>query len=118
MTENATEKTAPEGFYYPASPYPADECDYDGLDIGIREYVRVLRQAGIQTYESCDGSEGHAYTQPTIRFFGQQDEGWRALSVALSHALPVSKLSRIWVIRDGEPIGPDWEMVFYRRDED
>lgn len=38
---------------------------YESLDDGIREAVRVLAQAGVETFESCQGGDGHAYPEPT-----------------------------------------------------
>lgn len=84
------------------------------LDPGVEPYVGVLAAAGIETFESCDGGKGHAYSEPTIRFHGDRSEGFRAIAVALQHDLPVSDLRRIWTIIDGEPTGPDWELTFYR----
>ena len=112
MSEKAL---ANEGFYYPPYPYPADDCDYDSLDAGIRDYVRILRKAGIETYESCEGGEGHAYPEPTIRFHGERGEGFRAISVAFDYALPVACLRRVWVVQDGELVGPEWEVVFWKK---
>ena len=94
-----------------------EEDEFSELDDGIREYVRVLVENGIQTYESCEGGpwkngKGHAYLEPTIRFFGEFPEGFKALSIALYHDLPVDTLRRFWNIIDGEPVGPDWEMTF------
>jgi hypothetical protein len=85
------------------------------LDPGVAAYVVALRAAGIETYESCEGGEGHAYPEPTVRFHGQRGEGFRALSVALDNALPVRAIRRHWQVLDGEPVGPNWEMTFYRR---
>lgn len=83
------------------------------LDPGIAEAVKILNQFGIETFESCQGGEGHSYPEPTIRFHGEFAEGFKALAVALEHALPVFTLRRIWRInRQGEPEGPDWELVF------
>ena len=56
---------------------------YEAFDDGIREAVRILAEAGVETFESCQGGEGHAYTEPTIRFHGERAEGLRALSIAL-----------------------------------
>jgi len=84
------------------------------LDEGIRRAVELFCRAGIETYESCEGGKGHAYPEPAIRFEGDRSEGFRALAVALQHGLPVSRLSRIWTIEDGEPTGPTWEVVFWR----
>lgn len=83
------------------------------LDAGIRDYVEVLAAAGVETYESCEGGNGHAYPEPTIRFHGDRSEGFRALAVAVRSQLPVSALRRIWTINDGEPTGPSWEMSFF-----
>jgi hypothetical protein len=85
------------------------------LDPGIAAYVRVLASHGIETYESCEGGAGHAFPEPTIRFHGGKLEGFRALAIASTHAMPVAAIRRLWAIIDGEPTGPTWEMVFYRR---
>jgi hypothetical protein len=82
------------------------------LDSGISHAVIVLNQAGIETYESCEGGSGHAYPKPTVRFHGERSEGLRALSVALQNSLPVSGLKRVWCIIDGEPIGPTCVLTF------
>jgi hypothetical protein len=82
------------------------------LDPGIREYVLILRSGGIETYESCDGGDGHAFPEPTIRFSGNNGEGFKALSVAMTYGLPVLALRRAWRMDDGELTGPWWEMTF------
>jgi hypothetical protein len=84
-----------------------------GLDIGIADAVRVLRDAGVETFESCEGGEGHAYPEPTVRFHGENPEGFRALAAAMGAGLPVAELRRVWVMQDGDPVGPEWELVFY-----
>lgn len=82
------------------------------LDEGIRYAVEVLNAAGVETFESCEGGQGHAYPEPTVRFHGNQAEGLRALSAAMAADLPVSDLRRVWLILDQEPTGPWWELVF------
>ncbi len=90
--------------------------DFDPpLDPGIASAVIILRQANIETYESCEGGDGHAYPYPAIRFHGGQPEGFRALAIALYHDLPISSLRRVWSIQDREPTGPTWELEFYRK---
>lgn len=74
--------------------------------------MNTLRAEGIETFESCEGGEGHAYPEPTIRFHGDRAEGFRALSVALAASLPVDALRRIWILIDDEPTGPHWELTF------
>jgi hypothetical protein len=82
------------------------------LDPGIARAVEVLMNAGIETFESCQGGRGHTYPEPTIRFHGQRAEGFRALTAALENGLKVIALRRTWPICDGEPTGPHWEIVF------
>ena len=82
------------------------------LDPPIAPIVRVLLENGVETFESCQGGAGHAYPEPTVRFFGEKAAGYRALAVALEHGLQVLHLRRVWPIIDGEPTGPYWEMVF------
>jgi len=92
------------------------ETDIDAiehrLDPHIAPVVRVLMENGIETFESCQGGEGHAYPEPTVRFYGERPAGFRALAVALEHGLKVLHLRRVWPIIDSEPTGPYWEMVF------
>lgn len=87
------------------------------LDLGIKQYVEALHAAGIETYESCEGGEGHAFAEPTIRFHGDRHEGFRALAIASSYGFPVDSIRRTWPIVDGEPTGPCWEMTFYKESE-
>lgn len=92
-------------------PEPVQEY-HPPLDPGIEKAVKALRAAGIETFESCEGGEGHAYTEPTVRFHGEQSEGFHALSIALQAGLKVTSLRRIWTVLDQEPHGPWWEMTF------
>ena len=82
------------------------------LDHWISYAVKVLRDGGIETYESCQGSPGHSFPEPTIRFHGDSSEGYKAIAIAIQHSLPVSSLRRFWRIIDGELEGPNWEMTF------
>jgi hypothetical protein len=66
-----------------------EKAFYSSLDKGIAFYVRILRDSGIETFESCEGGKGHSYPEPTIRFFGGQGQGFKALCVAQEHALPI-----------------------------
>ena len=85
------------------------------LDSGIAPYVDVLDAAGIETFESCEGTEGHGFLEPTVRFYGDNSEGFRALAVAVQRELPMAELRRYWqVSRAGEPEGPHWELTFRR----
>ena len=82
------------------------------LDPGIEKEVLALRSFGVETFESCEGGPGHAYPEPTVRFHGNQPEGFRALGIAMAARLRVSELRRVWPVIDGEPTGPWWELTF------
>jgi hypothetical protein len=82
------------------------------LDAGIQQMVEVLQDAGIETFESCQGGAGHAYAEPTVRFHGERPEGFRALAAAMQRGLKVAQLRRVWPMIDGEPTGPWWELTF------
>src|SRR5882724_3320349 len=58
------------------------------LDPGIRQAVLVLRSAGVETFESCEGRAGHAFSDPTIKFQGGAWAGYRAFAVAMEYGLP------------------------------
>jgi len=82
------------------------------LDCGIKDAVCIFQAEGIETYESCEGGPGHAYPDPTIRFLGDNSEGYKAYAIALRNGLPVSELRRVWVTEEGNLRGPYWEITF------
>ncbi len=82
------------------------------LDPDIRDFVLVLRGAGVETFASCQGGDGHPYAERTVRFEGTHAEGFRAFAVAAENGLRPSELRRVWQIIDWEPTGPFWELVF------
>ena len=93
----------------------AQHQNIDGLDAGIKPYVSILRECGIETFESCEGGDGHALFEPTICFHGDTSVGWKALAAAMQRGLPVLKLSYVWTMRDYLPDGPYWEMTFKQK---
>lgn len=82
------------------------------LDAGIRRAVLVLRSAGIETFESCEGGEGHAFAEPTVRFGGGTWAGYKAFAVAMEHGLPVSALRYCYTNVNGHLGEPCWEITF------
>lgn len=82
------------------------------LDSGICPFVEVLRTGGVETFESCQGGEGHSSPEPMVRFHGDGPEGYRAFSVAITYGLPVRTLNRGYHVDNGQLIGPYWEMLF------
>src|SRR5437764_719849 len=83
------------------------------VDPGIAPAVEALLGAGVETYESCQGGEGHCFPDPTVRFYGGRSEGFRALAIVQELGFKVLALRRCWAIIDGEPTGPNWELVFF-----
>lgn len=86
------------------------------IDAGIRRYVLILRSEGVETFESCQGGEGHAFPDPTIKFHGNAFEGYRAYAIAKSYGLPVLHLRRVYGESDGWLEGPWWELTFRTTD--
>ena len=83
------------------------------LDPGIREAVRRLRDAQVETFESCEGGPGHTFAEPTVRFYGDPSEGFRAFAAVFGkYDLRVKDLRRVWRVEDSELTGPGWELVF------
>ena len=82
------------------------------IDPGIRHEVAILRGAGVETFESCQGGEGHCFPEPTVRFHGGHVAGFHAYAAAMQRGLKVSRLRRSWSVIDGELSGPWWEMTF------
>lgn len=87
------------------------------LDAGIEKFVRCLVDAGVETFESCQGGKGHAYPEPTVRFYGARPDGYRAVGVALSNGFAVKALRRVWPLLDGELTGPYWELTLISPDD-
>ena len=56
--------------------------EIEGLDPGIAHIVWVLQEAGVETFESCQGGDGHAFDRPTVRFDGTARCGHLALERA------------------------------------
>ena len=97
----------------PSLPDYARKLDAEcPLDRWISYVVKVLRDGGIETYESCQGGPGHSYLEPVVRFHGQPPEGYRAVAIALTYGLPVYSLRRVWQVNEKELEGPTWEMTF------
>lgn len=88
------------------------------LDKGIRPYVLALRSGGVETFESCEGGEGHPCPEPTIRFFGDLGAGFSAYGVARTLGLPVRCLQLEYPVDEcGLLKGPWWRMVFTTKAE-
>ncbi len=94
----------------PAPPVPGK------IDPGIRQAVKCLQDHGIETYESCEGSPGHSYPEPTVAFYGDLSAGLRAAAACIEDRLPVLSIRRVWdVLETNQLTGPHWEITFRKR---
>lgn len=80
------------------------------LDEGIALPVRVLMESGAETFESCQGGNGHCFQYPTIRFFGDKTEGYKAFDVLAKKGFRVICLQRVWPIENNEIGAPYWQL--------
>ena len=87
--------------------------EYSLLDPGIRFAVRVLHAYCIDTCQSCQGGDGHAYDHPTVDLIASDDaEGFAAIAVLRRYGLPVCELSIVWNIANGLPYEKLWRITF------
>jgi len=70
--------------------------EWEKLDKGIRPVVEILHQHGFKTFESCQGSDGHCFTEPTIRFWGSEFDCIRAWEVCEAYKIRVSTVRRVF----------------------
>ena len=91
------------------------------IDPLIRPAVKILNEHGFKTFESCQGGEGHAFLEPTIRFEGSEFDLIRAYEICELHGLPVMEVRRVYRktpihIDDNTPsvrqIGETWDKPF------
>lgn len=79
------------------------------LDVGIIRIVRILKEEGIETQQSCEGGEGHSYDWPSVDVSGQP---WRALDLCNTYGLPVHQISELHRIEQGNPVEHFWRLEF------
>ena len=82
------------------------------LDPGIERAVLFLRNNGIETFESCEGGEGHAYIEPTVRFHGQYDSLLKAAGLLIHYDFPLKSVRRYYSVLWNELVGPYNEVTF------
>lgn len=100
-----------QAFANPTGPDDVPDL-LDMVDPGIRESVRILREHGIETTESCEGTRGHSYPEPTVCFTGTQAVGLKALAIALEYGLCPARLERVYSVENGEIMSTDWRLIF------
>lgn len=70
--------------------------DYSLIDTGILPALKILRAFGFDTFESCEGGKGHAFPDPTIKFWGDEFDCIRAYELCEQFGLNVFRARRIF----------------------
>jgi hypothetical protein len=91
-----------------------DRRPSEGLDPGIERECLTLWDNGIETVQSCQGGQDHAYPEPTVEFLGGPGEGFRAYAIAVELGLRPHQIRRVWKVMDGEIRECLWAMTFWR----
>lgn len=68
----------------------------DFIDKNIFPAVEILNKAGFETFESCQGGEGHCFPEATVRFWGNEFDLIRAFSVCELYKLNVFNGRRVY----------------------
>lgn len=85
-----------------------------GLDPGIRAAVKTLWSCGIETFESCEGGEGHVWKWPFVAFHGTEGEALAAFRLLIEEGFPAAVLNHAWRhCPDCYPhLNEEWEIIF------
>lgn len=88
---------------------------YAGLDDGIRFAVRVLHARGIETGQSCEGGDGHAYDHPTVDLLGATPgAGFAALAALTEYGLRVRDVALLWPVSKDLPGENYWRITLWQ----
>ena len=104
------------------------EIETAALDDGIRKAVIVLRNAGIDTLSSCEGSDNPGYHPeqhgphhgdwPYVIINGTAADAFIALGAAIKEGLCVRSVEQSWFVypeAPGVPVGPQWRITFWQK---
>ena len=96
-----------------------NRIDLSNLDSGIRNAVQILNDHGFETWESCQGGDGHCFEMPTIRFWGEEFDLIRAYKICENYNLNVFEAHRVYRCVDigtnstrSCPNGDMWDIPF------
>lgn len=105
------------------------KLDYEKLDAGIRRYVKIIRDVGVDTLTSCQGRDNlgyhpdidgpHSGDWPYIIIHGTAADAFIALGIAIYEGLPVRSVEQSWFVYPEDrcvPIGPEWRITFWEKD--
>ena len=105
------------------------EFDHERLDSGIRRFVKILNDAGVETLSSCEGRKNPGYSPkrdgphhgdwPYVLLNGTITDAYIAIGSALKEGLPVRSIEQSWFTYPEDPRilnGPQWRITFWRKD--
>jgi hypothetical protein len=95
----------------------------DNVDELILPAVKVLNEHGFKTFESCQGGEGHCFSEPTVRFFGSEWDLIKAFEICQAYNMVAFQARRVYLKEDiydnhgvgelnGMPRGRGWGIPF------
>lgn len=96
-------------------------CLPSNIDPLILPVVQMLNKYGFKTFESCQGGDGHAFFEPTVRFEGTEFDLIRAYEICVLHNFPVYEAKRVFrkssIYKENNsidtlPIGDVWDSPF------
>lgn len=92
------------------------EISDERLDEKIKEAVQILNKHGFRTFQSCQGTEGHFFQEPTIDFYGSEFDLIRAYDICRQYNLLVMKAKRVYMkspvyseVENGKDMGDVWQ---------
>lgn len=92
--------------------------NYETIDEGIREAVKILSENGFDTFESCEGGEGHSFDLPIVRFNGNIKNCKQAYTLCENAGLNILTCERvfrktpIYASEKEYPSGYRWDTPF------
>lgn len=103
--------------------------EWEQLDSGIREVVRVLWKNGIATLSSCEGRNNPGYYPkrdgphhgdwPYVIINGTSADAFLALGAVMKAGMSVRSIEQSWFVypeMPTVPIGPQWRITFWKKD--
>lgn len=85
------------------------------LDEGIKGVVDLLKGWGVDTFSSCQGGgywNGHGYLRPVVCFWGDDNEGKRALDIVKGAGYKVFQLNRVYSNETTDKEPEYWQIEF------
>ena len=94
---------------------------HSNIDPLILPVVEILNTHGFETFDSCQGGEGHPFADGYIRFYGDEHDLLRAWEVCTTYGIRPRETHRVFqrmgiFVNDNTPniakIGETWNRPF------